>query len=205
MDFKKLAIQVVADAISCMVNAFMLAVAPYKTMRRISQSTDFGEVYALFVGVCAYMYVSHAIREYTYEPFVLLIMIVFHYAATIIFFYIMGSLFQKENPIPFAPFINTIAYTLIPTLTWFIVNTILFLVLPPPRHMTLLGTTFSIVFISFSVVMLMWKILILYIALRFSTRLPFFRLFYLMVTYIAIIIPYSILLYEFQFFRVPFL
>lgn len=205
MDFRKSIIQIGANLILSLANVFRLIVAPYKTLRTISTNEDLGQVYVIFGAIFGYLYLAHFFREYPYEPMILFIMIFFNYAATIIFFYLMSMAFQVKRHIAILPFLNTFAYSLIPTLVWFAVNTAFYVILPPPRHTTFLGTTFSIVFISFSVVMLMWKILLMYVSLRFSTKLPFFRLLYTLLIYIAIIIPYSIALYSFGFFRIPFL
>jgi hypothetical protein len=81
----------------------------------------------------------------------------------------------------------------------------LYILFPPPRFPTLLGKGFSIFFIAFSISLLIWKFILFYLALRFSTKLSFFRLIYLIFLYLTWFVPYSFLLYYFKIFRVPFI
>jgi hypothetical protein len=52
---------------------------------------------------------------------------------------------------------------------------------------------------------LIWKLILFYLAVRFSSRLSFFKIFYLILLYLSIIIPYSYILYSFKIFKIPFL
>jgi hypothetical protein len=69
----------------------------------------------------------------------------------------------------------------------------------------LLGKAFSILYISFSVGMLLWKIILQYLAIRFSTKLDFYRIMFGFLFYLVMMIPYSLFLYSVKFFRIPFL
>jgi hypothetical protein len=68
-----------------------------------------------------------------------------------------------------------------------------------------LAEIFSIMFISFATSIFFWKIIILYLAVRYSTALKFFTILYTILIYISIVLPYSILLLKLNLFRIPFL
>lgn len=183
----------------------MLILVPYKTMRRISQETDNLQIYIIFTSICAYFFAANRFREYPYEPFILFLMTVVHFVITVLFFYLVATFLNKKNSIELKPFISTLAYTLLPTIIWFGSSSILYALLPPPRTISLLGAAFSMAYISFSITLLIWKLILLYLALRFATQLAFYRIIYLIVLYLLLVIPYSFVLYAFEYFRIPFI
>ena len=182
----------------------LLAIFPYKTMRRISEENDFWQIVLIFISIIIYFLLANRFREYDYEPFVLLLMTLFHYLATVIFFYLFTQIIGFAST-KLQPFLFTFAYALIPTLVWFSINSWLYALLPPPRTVSILGKAFSIGYIAFSSAVLMWKVILMYLAIRFSTKLKFFQIVYVVILYLVAIIPYSIFLYSLRFFRIPFL
>lgn len=96
-------------------------------------------------------------------------------------------------------------YSLVPTLVWFFTTSILFLILPPPRTMTFLGKLYSAVFIAFSVGVLLWKMILYYLTLRFSLKIDLWKIFQISVLVIPCVIIYSFIMYRFGIFRIPFL
>jgi len=182
----------------------LLAIFPYRTVRRISEENDFGQIVLIFVTIAIYFLLANRFREYDYEPFVLVLMTLFHYLATVIFFYLFTQIIASGNT-ELQPFFFTFAYALIPTLVWFSINSWLYAIIPPPHTVSILGKAFSIGYIAFSSAILMWKVILMYLAIRFSTKLKFFQIVYVVLLYLVAIIPYSIFLYSLRFFRVPFL
>ncbi len=174
-------------------------------MRSISEEEDYMQIFIIFTVIGVYFFLANRFREYDYEPGILWILTFFHFFTTLFFFYLSAVLFQKKNPFTFNSFLFTFAYTLIPTLIWFSINSVLYAVLPPPRTLSLLGKGFSIVFICFSLTVLSWKIILEYLAIRFSTKFSFYPILYAFLLYLVIIIPYSLFLYSLGFFRIPFL
>jgi hypothetical protein len=128
----------------------------------------------------------------------------FHVSAGIFFFFFFSSVIHKKT-VSLTSFVLTFSYTLIPTLFWFVVNSFLYALLPPPRTISLMGKAFSVVYISFSVGMLLWKIILQYLAVRFATKLDFYRILYAFILYLVMMIPYALFLYSVKFFRIPFL
>ncbi len=105
----------------------------------------------------------------------------------------------------FMSLVYTYSYSLLPTLIWFTTTSILYLLIPPPRSLSLLGKGFSIFFISFSLTILFWKLMLTYLALRFSLKISFYRIIYFMILYLCWFLPYSLILYNLKIFKVPFI
>lgn len=205
MDFKGSLFSFVATVLIVIQRIVLLVLSPYKTMRRISAERDYSHIIVIFLFIFCYFFWANTLREYTYEPFVLFLLTIFHYIASVVFFYSLSRIFNMNTQTTLNPFLFTIAYTYIPTIIWFSVNSALFAVLPPPRTFSTLGTAFSIVFISFSVAVLLWKLMVEYLAVRFASHLPFYRIMYSFILYVAVVGPYFFWMYVMKFFRIPFI
>jgi hypothetical protein len=96
-------------------------------------------------------------------------------------------------------------YTLIPTVLWFLVTSLLYVIIPPPRTQSTAGITFSVLFLSFSTVLFFWKFMLSYLALRFGLRLDLPRIGAVIAISLPIIGLYSALMYRLGIFRIPFL
>lgn len=172
-------------------------------MRKISLEQDYVQIGILFFFILLYFLTANSFRTFDYSPLFLFFVTCVHFLMSIIFFYGMTKFFHKE--VTFKPFIFTFAYTFIPTLCWFWTNSLLYEIIPPPRTLSLMGKSFSIVYITFSISMFIWKMILWYLAVRFSTRLAFYRIMYLMILFASIVAPYSIFLYGIKMFRIPFI
>jgi len=196
--------QAMAVFIIVIRRSLFLAFFPYKTIRKISEDHDLMQVFLIWILIGIYFLWANTLRQYPYEPFILYLMTFFHFIATVIYFFLATQVFHNYD-IQIKSFVLTFSYTMIPTLLWFVTNSLLYAILPPPRMMSILGKAFSIFFISFSVTLLLWKIILVYLAIRFSGKLTFYRIVYSLLIYLAMILPYSLYLYSLQFFRIPFL
>jgi hypothetical protein len=205
MDFKEISISFLASFFLVIQRVFLLALSPYKTMRKISTETDYMQVFIIFLLVLAYFFSANTFRPYDYEPGILFLLTFFHYAATVIFFYMAAIVMKQERDFTFRSFLFTFAYALIPTIIWFAVNSWLYAILPPPRTFSLMGKSFSLVYISFSIAMLAWKVILEYLAIRFATKFSFYSIIYSILFYLVAVIPYSFFMYSLRFFRIPFL
>jgi hypothetical protein len=96
-------------------------------------------------------------------------------------------------------------YSLLPTLTWFLVTSILYVIFPPPRTERLQGILFSIVYLVLSSTLLFWKATLAYLTLRFGMRLDFMRIIAVFALAGPVIVVYSIGMYRLGIFRIPFL
>lgn len=174
-------------------------------MRKISEETDYFQIGVIFLGILVYFSTANRFRPYDYEPGILFLLTIFHYGATVLFFYMAANIMQKEREFTFQSFLFTFAYALIPTIIWFGVTSWLYMLIPPPRTFSLLGKSFSILYIAFSIAILAWKIILEYLAIRFSTKFSFYSIVYSILFYLVAVIPYSLFMYSLRFFRIPFL
>ena len=172
-------------------------------MRKISQENDYGQIFILFLTIFLYFKFAYFLRDKPHPATLTFLVFTMHFALTVAFFYVLSRL--SDSKIKLSSFIFTLSYSLIPTLIWFASSSILYIIVPPPRSFSILGKGFSIFFIAYSISLLAWKMILMYLALRFSTRLGFYRIMYLMVLFLLWFIPYSILLYYLKIFRIPFI
>ncbi len=172
-------------------------------MRKISRENDYWQIAWIMLLIWAYFKFVYYVKNVSYPATFIFIVFLIQFALTILFFHIFTSFSSKESSLK--SFTFTMVYSLFPTFIWFLANSILYLILPPPRTNSVSGITFSIVFISFSVAILIWKIILTYLAVRFSSKLPFYRIVYAMILYLCVLSPYIIVLYKLKLFRVPFI
>lgn len=99
---------------------------------------------------------------------------------------------------------KTWTYTLLPTLIWFYTTLLFYFLLPPPRTTSIWGKSFSIIYIAFSVSLLIWKLILVYLSIRFSLRIHLYRIIYYILVYLAISVPLWLYLYSIGISRVPF-
>lgn len=203
MDFKKISIDFFASFIIVLRRCILLIIVPYKTLRKISKEEDYGQVFIIFILVLLYFNIGSSMREREVHPQFVFLIFFMHFFLTVFFFYFFSSRFTKN--IHLSSFIFTFSYALLPTLLWFITNSFTYLLFPPPRTPSLLGVSFSILFIGFSMSLFIWKSILLYLAIRFSSKLGFYRIMYMMVLYLCLFIPYTILMYYYKIFRIPFI
>lgn len=196
-------ITTLASSIFVIRNFFLLILFPYKTMRKISQEKDYGQSGIVILFVFIYFVVANKIRQFNHSSLLIFLVFLLFFFFTIFFFYLLSLIFNKEEKLK--SFFLTFSYSLFPTLIWFITNSIAYYFLPPPRTMSLMGKSFSIFFIAFSLSLLIWKIILLYLSIRFSSRLTFFKIMFLLILYLCIFFPLSVIFYQLKIFRVPFI
>ena len=203
MDFNNLFINIFSSSFLILKRTLHLILTPYKTMREISLRGDKTESILLFLSSFLYLIVAGYLRKSVAMGIISCGAFILVFYVTAYFFYYISHGFNQE--IKKTPFFITFSYTLIPTFFWVITNIILFILLPPPRTMSILGQGFSIIFIAYSISLLVWKLILVYFALRFSSKLGLYRIIYMMLLYLVIFVPLSLLLYYLKIFRIPFL
>lgn len=204
-----MAINLITSLVLVVRNFILLIVYPYRTMRKISLEKDYYQPLIISVLVFLYFKFIYFLRDKPYPATLIFTIFLANFLLTVSFFYLLNKFFssnKNKKEISFFSFIFTFAYSLLPTLIWFLSTSILYLFLPPPRTFSLLGKGFSIFFIAFSLSLLIWKLILVYLAVRFSSKQNFFRIFYMIVLYLTWFIPYSIFLYQYKkLFRIPFI
>lgn len=173
-------------------------------MRKISVEKDYYQLAVIIGLIFLYFKFIYFLRDKIYPATLVYFLFIFNLSLTVFFFYSLSRLFNK-NIIKFSSFVFTFIYSLFPTLIWFLSTSILYIFLPPPRTFSLMGKGFSILFIAYSLSLLIWKFILVYLALRFSSKQNFLRIISMIILYLIWLIPYSILLYQFKLFRIPFI
>src|SRR3989338_5197974 len=212
-------------------NFLFLIISPYKTMRRIAKETDFGQLVIIFCLAVAYFYYAQTVRQRAFHPLLaspsiaaslgmfgvtfILITKFFYYVSQRMSImdgadeHAKGNKTYKANKtnvsIQYKPFVFTFAYSLLPTFIWFYATSTLYYLLPPPRTTSFLGKGFSMVFIVFSVSLLLWRIVLLYLSIRFSTKASFYRIALSMALFTLWFLPYCYAMYKLEIFRIPFI
>lgn len=183
-------------------NFVFLILSPYKTVRKISINDDYYQIGIIFFLVFIYFKFIYYLRSDPHPATFVFIIFLITFLLTTGFFYLVSKNSKQVN---FRSFVFTFSYSLFPTLIWFISNSILYILIPPPRTLSFLGKSFSIFFVTYSISLLIWKLILFYLSLRFSTQANFYRIIYWMILFFVWFIPYSIFLYHFKIFRIPFI
>ena len=217
MDFKinVFIADLTAGAILVVRNSVRLVFQPYATMRTLAKRNNNFEVGLIWAAVFVYCLYATRVRLSHIHALVisssslrmfLFFLFTFHVAYG--FMYGIGKLLEKAehtHPVDWSSYRLLVSYTLIPTLLWFFITSTLYLIFPPPRFPTPLGFMYSLIFISFSSALLLWKLVLWYLALRFGLRARFTTIVGIMVLFALWFVPYSLLMYHFGIFRIPLL
>lgn len=184
----------VASLLIVLRRSLLLIFTPYKTMRKISLETDrFQLVWiAFFVGLYFHLIGIEKI-------FIFLIL----FLCTFLFIQAVGLSLKKVSRGKSILF--TFGYGLLPTTIWFYLSLALLYLLPPPRTQSLQGKIFSVLYVSFSLSLLLWKIILTYLAIRFSLKLGFYSTIIALVFYILFIMVLSYFGLTLGLSRVPFI
>ncbi len=191
-------------------NLLGLIFRPYETYRRITREASAFEL--LFIGMLLTVYfaVASVVKTSAFRPFLLTATFIKLASAAGVGFILIVAVFWfsgrfVKSSEKLKGLLIGWAYTLVPTLCWFLSTSLLYLILPPPRTTSVAGIAFSLIFLIFSVALLFWKIMLSYLTLRFGLRLDIKRI--LIVTMVSLPVAgfYSYLMYRLGIFKVPFL
>ena len=175
-----------------------LIFTPYATMRKISIETKRSELLWIVVFTILYFFTTNTVHFWLIG----LGGAVGLYFLSIIFFSLLpavGTYTERLKRI-----MSTWSYTLLPTLIWFFSTLLFYFLIPPPRTTSFLGQSFSIFYIAFSGSLLVWKLILVYLSIRFSLRVHLYRVIYYLFLYLVVSIPLWILLYQSGVSRIPF-
>ena len=175
-----------------------LILTPYSTMRKISLESSWGELIWIFLLTITYFLITNTVRFWING----LLGALGLFVVSILFLSSLpaGGIFRERLSRMFI----TWTYTLLPTLIWFYTTLLFYFLIPPPRTISLLGKSFSIFYIALSVSLLLWKLILVYLSIRFSLRVHLYRVIYYMLIYLALSIPLWIFLYNSGISRIPF-
>ena len=167
-------------------------------MRKISLESSWGELIWIYILTIVYFLITNAVRFWING----LLSALGLFVMSILFLSSLpaGGLFRERLNRMFM----TWTYTLLPTLIWFYTTLLFYFLIPPPRTTSFLGKSFSIFYIALSVSLLLWKLILVYLSIRFSLRVHLYRVIYYMLIYLALSIPLWLFLYNNGISRVPF-
>lgn len=184
---------------------------PYVTYRELEKKTEANRS-AVLIWFLATFYLLFAslIRNGLHNPYLLtwqfnklITATVIGSAGIIFLIYLLGTrLGGKGNLIALY---RLWSFTLLPTIIWFFLTSLFFLLLPPPRTLSLWGKLFSLVFISLSIALLYWKIILYYLTLRFGLKLDLWKISQITSVVVPVVVIYSLLTYNLGIFRIPFI
>lgn len=190
--------------------AIGLVTRPYETYRRIVRDGKPGEL--IFVAVLLGMYfaIASLVKVAAFRPFLLteqFIILCLGAASGVIvsvgMLQFVGRLLGAHPPT--RTLLVAWAYTLLPTVLWFGITSVLWVFLPPPRTTSVPGVLFSLLFIVFSATLLWWKITLAYLVLRFGFKFDLKRNIIVALICAPVLAAWSWALYTWGIFKVPFL
>lgn len=192
-------------------NTWGIVQQPYATYRQLVSESPL-QLFPLFVAIGAYFFFISPIKLHTLHPFLLtlnttrlLSTAIFSFLLICLLLYGIGRSFGYLSGIGIKGIVTSWGYSLVPTLLWFFATSIFYVLLPPPRHNTFLGVSFSLLYISFSLSLLWWKGILYFLTLRFAMRLNLKKMIAVSSIFLPIIGCYSWILYRWGVFKVPFL
>lgn len=191
-------------------NVIGIITRPYETYRRIAERGSLWELFFIGVLLAVYFALASIVKTPIFRPFLLTKQFVLlslsaasgfvvAVSALWVFSLLLGG---KGRASALA---LSWAYTLVPTATWFLTISLLFVILPPPRTTSVPGIVFSLLFLIFSITLLWWKATLAYLAIRFSMKLDLARIIAVVAMSAPILGWWSYLMYRWGIFKVPFL
>lgn len=192
------------------LNCLGLVTRPYETMRNIVDRKNWWELPYLAVLLIVYLGIASLVKTAAFRPFILTKQFIvlgstvgLNYLFTSIITWLVGVWVGGRGG--WRNVAVGWAYTLIPTLVWFLITSLLYVILPPPRTTSWEGILFSVLFLIFSSMLFFWKVILVYLTLRFSLRLDLFKIVLIVGIAGPIIGVYSYGMYRLGVFKVPFI
>lgn len=184
---------------------------PYITYRKLAtQKTDIRQTVYIFLFVIIYFLFASLTRMGIGNPYILTIQFnllvlatLFGFLMTVLFIYYAGKIMKGTGDIQIILLLWS--FTLIPTLVWFFVTSVVYIVLPPPRTLSLPGKLFSVIYSAFTISAFLWKIILSYLTLRFGMKLELIRITVISAVFAPLLLGFSVIMYKMGIFRVPFL
>lgn len=191
-------------------NVYGVATKPYETYRSIVEKSSWWELAYLAIVLASYFALASLVRTAAFRPYLLTRQFMYlGMAAGISYIVIIATLYIAAKAVGGRGTLKGLsigwAYTLLPTVSWFLGTSILYVLLPPPRTASVPGMLFSFLYLVFSVVLLFWKVTLAYLTLRFSMKLDLVRIGAVTAISAPFLAVYSFLMYRWGIFRIPFI
>jgi len=187
-----------------------IIIRPYETYRRIADRSTLWEFPYLAMLLAVYFSFASLVKAPEFRPYLLTkqfavlsgsvgVSFILVVATLWLFGSLVGGAGKPER------LMIAWAYTLVPTTAWFLATSFLYVLLPPPRTDSLNSTLFSVLYLVFTITLFLWKFILYYLTLRFSLRLDLSRIVVVTLLAAPLFTLYSIVMYRFGIFRIPFL
>lgn len=184
---------------------------PYITYRKLSEErTDVRQTIYIFILAVSYFAFASLLRTGVRNPYLLTVKFnslllggCFGFLASVFLLLVLGRLLGYKGS--FKTLFILWAYSLLPTLVWFFLTSFAYLILPPPRTLSIWGKMYSVLFIAFSIALLSWKIILYFLTLRFGLRFGIGKIISISTVLAPFFIAYSVLMYRLGIFRIPFI
>ena len=193
----------------CMRTIVGLVTKPYETYRKIVNHGSLWEFVPLTILIASYLAIASLVKTAAFRPYmltkhfiVLALAVGTMYGLVVGLVWIFGKMVGGKGNL--RGVMLGWAYTLVPTICWFLATSILYMVIPPPRTDRPLGILFSLLFLLFSSVLFFWKLVLSYLTLRFSLKIDLFRIVIVFGITIPIVALYSFGMYRLGIFKIPF-
>lgn len=187
-----------------------LVTKPYETYRRIVNHGSLWELVPLSFLLALYFSIATLVKTAAFRPYVLTKQFVLlatavciTYGIVVLLLWGVAKLFGGKGTLKSLAL--AWGYTLVPTLCWFFITSILYVVFPPPRTGRPLGMLFSAFYLSFSIVLFFWKAMLTYLTIRFSMRLDLPRIIAVFGIVGVGMVFYSLGMYRLGIFKIPFI
>jgi hypothetical protein len=191
-------------------NAWGALHTPYETYRALASGKHPLQLIPLFLVVGSYFGWSALVHNGIFvHPFLLTwsfgklsIAVLATQVFIVALFYVLGKRVGGQGSV--LSVLMPWSYSLIPTVIWFYSISILWLLFPPPRTISIQGQVLSLVVIMMSLFVFYWKIILYYLTLRFGMKLNMQQIVKASLIIIPLGIFYSWGMYRLGIFRIPF-
>ncbi len=191
-------------------NALGLVTRPYETYRRIVDRGSTWELVYIAVLAMAYFALASLVKVASFRPFLLTRQFVVlgaaalaTHALVIAAVWLVGRRVGGTGTL--AGITRGWGYTVLPTVCWFFMTSLLYVLLPPPRTTSVAGVAFSVLFLIVSATLFFWKLTLGYLTLRFGLKLDLVRILVVVGFVGPIMGVWSWGMYRLGIFRVPFI
>lgn len=187
-----------------------IIISPYETYRDIEKRGRTAEMIYIGLLVGLYFSLSSVVKIASFHPlllsryaFVLFASALTGFGLIVSALVVTGRLLGRQVNIGRISLLW--AYTLIPTVIWFLFTSLLYVAIPPPRTTQITGVLLSIVYLVVSAMIFWWKLTLSYLTLRFGLKIDFRKILTVSLATLPVILLWTYAMYAFGVFKVPFL
>lgn len=185
--------------------------SPYVTYRSLAFSSgNLPQTVFIYFLIFIYFLLSSLLKNGLANPYLLTLrlnLLIFAFlmglATVLMLFYLGAKIFKTEFNL--GRIFKLWSFSFWPTLIWFTFTSVMSVILPPPRSLTLMGKTYSFVYLALSLTLLFWKLILYYLTLRFALKFDLFKIIFYSFISFPILLGFSLLMYSLRIFKIPFI